>query len=165
MTRPLPALLAALALASLAGCLAPTEEEPAFTFGLADVKSAATGSFRGTLARADGTKTDLAIELAHAPPAYGAQCGNRALGYEVACVDESSMGLTGTVTTGDGERKADPVTGAFRVIGLNLTNGELDLEASDHATFRASWSAGAFADGRAADPRGAPLGTFTLERR
>lgn len=166
MKPSLRALLAAsIALAPLAGCVAPTEEEPAFTYGLADVKNAATGSFGGTLQRADGTATDLALELTYAPPAYTAQCGNRTLGYHVECVDESEMGLTGTITTGDGERKAEPVTGGFHVMGLNLTYGDLELETKAGERFSASWASGAFKDGRVWTKNGGALGTFTLARK
>jgi len=126
---------------ALAACGSSSEDEP--KFGAAEMQAAAVGDFTGTLAT-DTQPTSLNLHLEHAPPGSAPACSNRTLGMSPQCVDMTTLGLRGTITTGDGKLSQTPITGSFMAFGLELTSAELRLNLPQGALLTATWSSGKF---------------------
>jgi hypothetical protein len=119
------ALLAAFA--ALPACVS-SEEKP--SFGADEMKAVVVGTWTGTLTTG-GKTSDMTLVLEYAAPGSTPACSNRTLGVDPECIDVTTMGLKGTVTTSDGVYKDAPLTGTFSVMGMDVSGGYLDLTFKD----------------------------------
>lgn len=160
------ALASLLLLAGSAACSgadSPSETEPSFDYGLAEMRETAEGTWTGAFERTGAPATTMTLVLAYSPPKAQPACGNRALGQPL-CIDMSSMGVTGTLLTADGAYDDAVVTGSFNVMGTKLTNGDLELALPDGLRMYANYNGGKFENGTLNDSKGS-AGTFTMARK
>lgn len=151
-------LLLALVLASVAAC-GSSEAEPDWQFGSADVDSALVGTWNGTWTV--GAKTgSLQLVLSRTTPTASTKCGERTLSTK--CIDATTIGLVGTLTSSDDAFKATPMTGTLWVSSLTLTYGDLNLRTTDGKTLAARFEPGKLVDGRITLAAGEA--TFSLAR-
>lgn len=155
------ALLLAMVTASIS---CSSSEEPEWQFGAADAQAALTGTWTGTYAAAGGATGSLTLVLALASPPATTKCGSRTLstGLTPACIDMTSIALTGALTTSDGTYAAVPMTGTMTVMATTLTYGDLALHAGDGRQLQATWRPSRFENGDLA--LGAGQASFTLSR-
>lgn len=162
----------ALGLASLlvlvggAGCGGESTNEtegPAFEYGLSEMRATAEGTWTGAFERKGQPATTMTLVLAYSAPKAQPACDSRALGHPL-CIDMSSIGIVGTLTTADGSYDKAPVTGSFNVMGTKLTNGDLFLALSDGLQMTATYDGDErFTNGTLSDGQGS-AGTFTMTR-
>ena len=151
-----------LVIVGTAGCGASDSEQPTPNFGAEEMKAIVVGDFTGTLVT--GTQsTPLKLHLDHAPPTEQAQCGTRALGMNVECIDTTSLGLLGSLSTDDGKFAATPVKGSFMVFGLEIKGGNLQLTLPQGVTLSANYANGKF-DGCELRDAASSASTCTLTR-
>jgi len=131
MAHALRTLIAfAVVVITLPACSASSDSDEGPTFGAAEMQAVVVGTWNGTLT-VGGNTAAMTLVLEHAAPGKSPSCSNRTLGVDPECVDMTSMGVKGTLTTADGAYTASPLTGTFQVIGLELSGGYLDLKLND----------------------------------
>ena len=126
---------------SLSACLlmACGAEEEEFRFGAAEMQNAVTGEWTGTLT-VGGQPTTHSLHLERAEPSARPMCENRTFAHP-QCIDMTTMGLVGTLTTADKAYTDAAVSGSFDVYGFELSGGDLLFDAAD-LHFATSFSAG-----------------------
>lgn len=142
MAHPLRALAAVVAL-SLPACAFNNNADPEPNFGAEEMQALIVGTWTGTLTL-QGKTSAMQLVLEHAPPGTSPACSNRTLGVDPACVDMTTLGVKGTLTTADGAYAASPVTGTFNVMGLELRGGFLELKLQDGKSLSAQHEGGGF---------------------
>ena len=110
---------------------------PTYSYGLLDMQKVVVGDYTGTLTPVGKPMAAVTMRLDYAPPGQKPACGSRTL-----CVDMSSMGLVGKITTSDGTYKDGVVTGAFDVFGTELQGGTLSVRLPDTSTLNIPYEAG-----------------------
>lgn len=110
---------------------------PTYNYGISDMQKVVVGDYTGTLTPVGKSTATLTMRLDYAPPGQKPACGSRTL-----CVDMSSMGVTGKITTSDGTYKDGVVTGAFDVFGTELVGGSLSLRFPDTTTLNLPFESG-----------------------
>src|SRR5262245_13418233 len=103
-----------------------------YDFGETEMRAAVEGSWR-----VQASDWSSVIALMKAPEAKtaarghgfvrpAAACGSRLFGSAAACVDISTLHLTGMVTEGTGAGSGK-VTARFDVVGMHFTSGQLNV--------------------------------------
>ena len=121
--------LAALTLNPMIAC--QSEEE--FTFGEAEMRNAATGSYSGTV-QSTGDTLELTLEqgVSNAPiSAQGyrrVQCGSRSFVQPAAaCATSTTMEIEAHITSSHPSILARDLEGTFEIYGFDLDHGSLSL--------------------------------------
>jgi hypothetical protein len=160
--RPLlPWLFALTFCLTNAACGPSSEEEP--HFGPEEMKAAVVGKWTGTLALHTAQPASMALTLEYAAPGSSPACSNRTFGMAPTCIDVTTMGLKGSITTTDGKFDQAAVTGIFEVFGLELRGGQLQLVLPGDLTLSARQTPAGFEDCKLRDTTG-EAGTCTLSR-
>ena len=141
--------LAVAFLTLAAGCSASAEDPP-YLFGASEMRHASEGHWVGTLKGAS-SETPVDLELVYAPSTQAA-CGSRTLEHgalTTACAGPtSSMGYTGTISTGDKRFEKAPLTANFMVFGSTLSDGELWVTVTgEKASGTLPFRSGGFSEG------------------
>lgn len=121
-----------------------TATEAEFQFGEEEMKTEVLGTWTGTVTYADNTTGDVTLVLEQGPGATALlpmttpswissayACGSREFVKSAsACIESSSMPLTGTLTLAkDGSKELDAVaiSGRVNVYGVDLDNFDLNV--------------------------------------
>jgi hypothetical protein len=141
-----------------------TETEAAgFEYGLSEMRATAEGTWTGAFEQTGHPATTMTLVLTYSAPQAQPACGNRTLGQPL-CIDMSSIGIVGTLTTADGSYDKAPVTGSFNVEGTKLVGGDLFITLPDGLRMGATYQDKHFTDGTLSDDHGS-AGTFTMARQ
>jgi hypothetical protein len=160
MAHSLQTLIVLLCAFALPACTTSSESEPAF--GAEEMQAVVVGSWTGSLT-SGGKSTEMKLVLEHAPPGTSPACSNRVLGVDPQCIDMTELGVKGTLTTADDAYKASPVTGSFRVMGLDLSGGFLELKLADGKTLSAQQQDKGFGSCKLYDDQG-EAGSCTMAK-
>lgn len=158
-----PLVSLCLALVACGGSDSGTEAETTFSFGDKDMAKVATGDFTGTMSMTGKPDTTFTLHLDQSKPASNPACGSRTFVHPL-CVDLTTMGVGGILTSADGTFDKAAVTGSLEVIGTEMKQGTMHLTVSGKS-LSCTWDGAAFQTGQVMDASsGAALGTFTLKR-
>lgn len=139
-----------LALASVA-C---SYEQAEWTFDQGDMEAAVYGTWHGDYTAIGGSPLPLTLEIKAPEPSLAPQCGTRTFsgsndspGLAPTCTVESQLLLAGTLSVDETSFSGTKLAGYFLVAGNQLSQGELNLDASDAGfNLTATWREGAFED-------------------
>lgn len=131
-----------------------TYEQAEWTFGKGDMEEAVYGTWHGDYTVAGGAPMPLTLDIRPPDPSLAQRCGTRTFaedastpGLSPSCVVQSSLTLAATLSVEETSFSGTELSGEFLVVGNQLSQGELKLEADDarfHLT--ALWREGVFED-------------------
>lgn len=141
-----------LACAALSGCADDPHAD--YSYGAADMRSAAFGTWRGVWRPTSGAESPLTLQLGPpGSPSRRVQCQSRLFAdgsfsaSRLQCVATSSLAVAGTLTLADGSRTDVALQGAFFAPGNRLDFAILSLESADGSLQLAgNWHEGLWSD-------------------
>jgi hypothetical protein len=159
-----------LACAALVGCADDPEAD--YSYGAADMRLAALGTWRGVWRPTSGAEGPLTLELgAPASPPRSLQCQSRLFADDalpsprLQCVATSSLAVGATLTLADGSRQDVELQGAFFAPGTRLDYALLSLESTDGSLrLSGNWQEGVWSDLQASEANQLQA-TFSLVSR
>jgi hypothetical protein len=124
-----------------------------YQFGDAEMRMAVEGSWRVTVTPSTGTPNTFTVRLAQASGTASVRrsglvrpamaCGSRTLVRgAAACVDITTMPLTGQVIEGDERTRAASIKGEIMVAGLVFSQAELTVEIGSRKLLGQIWRDG-----------------------
>lgn len=111
-----------------------------YEYGQAEMAAGVAGPWRVTLQRSTGTVSatftlepgSLPSATGQSAPVYRMQCSSREFIADAgACMDISTLYVTGTFTGGDPSLLSLPITGNYFVSGTTYLGGDVDLQLGD----------------------------------
>jgi hypothetical protein len=124
-------------------CSGSGEEEP--SFGETEMRAAVAGTYVGVL-KATGESVTVVLDEAVGTSSSATQstrrvqCSSRSfIRPAAACADMTSMGLSGTLMSSEGQIPETTLGGMFRVYGLALEYGQLDITTAEGGKLTANY--------------------------
>ena len=162
LLRALSVPLLAVALIGSAGCGA-SDEDPDYKFNAQQMEQAVAGDWQGDITFTGKAAATFQLHLEHVAPSTTPACGSRTL-TQVQCIDATTMGLKGTLSTSEGTYDAAQLTGSFLIEGTDMRYGVLYLTLPGSSTLQANYDNGAFKDCQIWT-NGQQSATFTMTRK